>query len=132
MREQAKADEGQGVSKIIILRGKYEQRTQQGKRNHADGSRVSPRLDKTLQHHLAPSFVEIDGELVAVHGGDRAGAEFRVKHPRALGEGRARARNRDEFPVDLPRTAPGLTFLKISPHALPCLFASPLRALPAR
>ncbi len=51
---------------------------------------LSPRLDKTLQHHFAAGLVEIDGELVAVGGSDRAGAEFRVKHPRACREGGAR------------------------------------------
>ena len=32
-------------------------------------------------------------------------AEFRMKHPRALREGRTRARTRDQFSLDLHRTA---------------------------
>src|SRR3984893_19284674 len=102
------------------------------KRNQAICSHVSPRLDKTLQHHFAPSLVEIDGELVAVHGGDRAGAEFRVKHPRALREGRTRARTRDQFSLDLHRTAARPALLTTSGTALRWLAPALLCALPAR
>src|SRR3984893_4312246 len=105
---------------------------QPGKQNQAMCSHVSPRPDKTPQHHFAPSLVEIDGELVAVRGGDRAGAEFRVKHPRAFREGRTRARTRDQFSLDLHRTAARPALLRTPGTAPRWLTAALLRALPAR
>src|SRR4051794_27606122 len=43
-------------------------------------------LRKTVEHHLPSRLVEVDGELVAVDGGDGAGAEFLVEAPLAEGE----------------------------------------------
>ena len=37
-------------------------------------------LHKTIHHALFAGVVELDGQLVAVHGGDVAVAEFLVKH----------------------------------------------------
>src|SRR5688500_4831157 len=57
----------------------------QGRRalSSADQPRTSATLPrwfhKTVEYHLPPGLVEIDGELVAVDGGDRAGAEFLVE-----------------------------------------------------
>lgn len=44
---------------------------------------LSPRLHEALQHHLSTRLVEIDGQLIAVHRRDSAGAELQVQHPRA-------------------------------------------------
>ena len=38
---------------------------------------ASPRpLHEAVEHHLAVRLVEINGELIAIYGGDGAGAEF--------------------------------------------------------
>ena len=42
--------------------------------------RGSHPLDKTIHHALFAGLVEPDSQLVAVHGGDVAVAEFQVKH----------------------------------------------------
>src|SRR4051812_36044493 len=67
----------------------------------------SPRpLHKTIQHHLPPRLVEIDGELVAVDEGDGARTEFGVEHPAALGKGCGGARGlRHELAFDHRRPA---------------------------
>ena len=44
-------------------------------------------LHKTIHHALFAGLVEMDGQLVAVHGGDVAVAEFLMKHAVAGGEG---------------------------------------------
>src|SRR6185312_9074219 len=44
-----------------------------------DGEGSHP-LHKTIHYALFARFVEMDGELVAVHGGDVAVAELLVKH----------------------------------------------------
>ena len=44
----------------------------------------SPRLQETLQYHLAAGLVEIDRDLVAVDGGNRARPEFLMEHAVAL------------------------------------------------
>jgi len=52
--------------------------------------RFSHPLDKTIHHALLARLVELDGELVAVDGGDVAVAEFLVKDAiadRELGDG---------------------------------------------
>src|ERR1051325_8567468 len=49
------------------------------KPGHDKGGQSHP-LHKTIHHPLLPRLVEGDGELVAVHGGDVAVAEFLVKH----------------------------------------------------
>ena len=38
-------------------------------------------LDKAIQHPLAPSLIEFDGQLVAVNRLDHAVAEFLMEHP---------------------------------------------------
>ena len=58
-------------------------------------------LHKTIHHPLFAGLVEADGQLVAVHGGDVAVAEFQVKHALADGEVRRRAGGfGDQFAFD--------------------------------
>jgi hypothetical protein len=52
-----------------------------------DAQLPSHPLHKTIHHPLFPRLVEVNRELVAVHGGDVAVAEFQVKHALADGEG---------------------------------------------
>src|ERR1700730_19219191 len=105
---------------------------QPGKRKQAICCHESARLNKTLQHHFATGHVEIDGELVAVYGGDRAGAEFHMKHPRAFREGRTRAGTRDQFSLDLHRTAARPALLRTPETAPPWRTATLRLTVPAR
>ena len=58
-------------------------------------------LHKTIHHALLAGLVEMDGELVAVDGGDVAVAEFLVEDAGADGEGRGGAGGfRDQFAFD--------------------------------
>src|SRR5690606_9261332 len=70
----------------------------QGKRTNG---RTSPALDEAVEHFFRPGLLEIDGELVALDGGDGAVAEFQVKHPLAQSIGRGRTGGAgDQFAVD--------------------------------
>ena len=58
-------------------------------------------LHKTIHHALLAGLVEMDGQLVAVDGGDVAVAEFQVKHALADREIRGRAGGfGDQFAFD--------------------------------
>ncbi len=48
---------------------------------------LSHPFHKTIHHALLAGLVELDGQLVAVHGGDVAVAEFLMKHAVADREG---------------------------------------------
>src|SRR5688500_9014621 len=76
-------------------------------------------LHETIQHHLPPGLVEIDGELVAVDDRDGAGAEFLVEDSRArrIGGRRAGALG-DELAVDQHRAA-GRLALAVPPAEAP-------------
>jgi len=51
------------------------------------GASASHPLHETIHHALLAGFVEVDGQLVAVDGGDVAVAEFLVEDAVAEGEG---------------------------------------------
>ena len=73
-------------------------------------------LNKTIHHPLFAGLVEADGQLVAVHGGDVAVAEFQVKHALADGEVRRRAGGfGDQFAFDGERGG-GAALLGVDPH----------------
>ena len=62
---------------------------------------LSHPLHKAIHHALLPRLVEIDGQLVAVDGGNVAVAEFLVEDAVAEGEGRGGAGGfGDEFAFD--------------------------------
>jgi hypothetical protein len=71
----------------------------------------SAALHEGVEHHLAACLVEIDGELVAVHGVDIAGTELDVEDARADPETGSRAtRLGEQLALDeRGRAAPGLT-----------------------
>lgn len=63
-------------------------------------------LHETIHHALLPRLVEVDGQLVAVDGGDVAVAEFLVEDAVAEGEGGGGAGGfGDEFALDGEREA---------------------------
>ena len=66
---------------------------------------ISHPLHKTIHHALLARLVELDGQLVAVDGGDVAVAELDVKHPVADCELRGAGGFGDQFAVDGQRFA---------------------------
>src|SRR5687767_11024939 len=64
------------------------------------------RLDKAVEHHLSPSLVEFDGELIAVYGLDGTGAELGVQNASADSKARAAGGFGDQFSFDQHRSAP--------------------------
>src|SRR5215210_7973378 len=63
-------------------------------------------LHEAVEHHFPSCLVEVDGELVAVDGGDGAGAELLVEDALARGEaGLGAGRFGDQLALDQQRAA---------------------------
>ena len=61
-------------------------------------------FNKTFKHHFPASFIEINGQLIAINAVDRAIAKFHMKNPVAERKTRCRpARTRHHFAVNLCR-----------------------------